>query len=122
MKFLHVITVLSSSLVSLTAAAPSDTTSNSLLGRAVQSGRATYYQVGQGACGIYNNPGDSVVAISSFWGWDRYPGEHCFKKIRVTAVDYGTVRDFLVVSECPTCGQNDIGKSSLSRRYMIATC
>ncbi|KAL2075133.1 hypothetical protein VTL71DRAFT_75 [Oculimacula yallundae] len=119
MKVSRAITLFSSPLVFLTAAAPLNTTSESLIGRAVQHGRATFYVPGLGACGMVNNPGDFVVAISSYWGWDRYPGEHCFQQIHVSAK--GKVLALTVVNECPTCGQNDIDLSPAAFRQWAST-
>lgn len=65
------------------------------------SGRATFYDVGLGACGGYNVASDWIVAQNSAQYGSGYPGPNCGKSITIqyggkTAV--ATIQD-----ECPTC-------------------
>ncbi|PJN29531.1 hypothetical protein CG736_03110 [Kitasatospora sp. CB02891] len=50
---------------------------------AAYTGRATYYDVGLGACGVRSSSGDMVVALNSAEFGSGYPGPHCFQKIRI---------------------------------------
>ncbi|KAK8869847.1 hypothetical protein IAR55_000415 [Kwoniella newhampshirensis] len=65
------------------------------------NGRATFYDVGLGACGGYNVASDYIVAQNSAQYGGGYPGPNCGKSITIsyngkTAV--ATIQD-----ECPTC-------------------
>ncbi|WWD15879.1 hypothetical protein CI109_100303 [Kwoniella shandongensis] len=75
------------------------------------SGRATFYDVGLGACGGYNVASDYIVAQNSAQYGGGYPGPNCGKSITIsyggkTAV--ATIQD-----ECPTCpyGGLDMSRS-----------
>ncbi|KAG8933259.1 hypothetical protein FRC02_012245 [Tulasnella sp. 418] len=70
------------------------------------SGTATYYITGLGACGIYNQPGDYIVALNSAQYGGGYPGPQCFKSIRITARGKSAVAQ--ITDECPTCGYGDL--------------
>ncbi|CAM5336909.1 Papain inhibitor [Streptomyces alboniger] len=48
------------------------------------AGRATYYDVGLGECGIVNKADDLVVALNAAQFGNGYPGPHCGKKIKIT--------------------------------------
>lgn len=74
--------------------------------RQTYSGRATFYDVGLGACGGYNVASDWIVAQNSAQFGGGYPGPNCGKSITIsyggkTAV--ATIQD-----ECPTCGYGDL--------------
>ncbi|ORY33786.1 RlpA-like double-psi beta-barrel-protein domain-containing protein-containing protein [Naematelia encephala] len=74
------------------------------------SGRATFYDVGLGACGGYNVASDWIVAENSDQYGGGYPGPNCGRSITIsyngkTAV--ATIQD-----ECPTC---DYGGLDMSR-------
>ncbi|KAK7693268.1 hypothetical protein QCA50_002835 [Cerrena zonata] len=63
--------------------------------------RYTWYDVGLGACGQYNQPGDFIVALSAInWG-DGYPGPNCFKSITISA--NGKTAQATIMDECMGC-------------------
>ncbi|CAG7849036.1 SubName: Full=Related to B2-aldehyde-forming enzyme {ECO:0000313/EMBL:CCA67114.1} [Serendipita indica DSM 11827] len=77
------------------------------------SGRATYYQVGLGACGQYNQPGDFIVALNAaqFEVGGGYPSPQCFRRINI---HYGgKTASAVVMDECPygACNYGDLDLS-----------
>ncbi|KAI0781115.1 RlpA-like double-psi beta-barrel-protein domain-containing protein-containing protein [Trametes elegans] len=72
--------------------------------------RLTFYDVGLGACGQYNQPSDFIVALSSQNYGGGYPGPHCFKMIEITC--NGKTTQAQIMDECPGC---DWGGLDLSR-------
>ncbi|KAG6372017.1 hypothetical protein JVT61DRAFT_8717 [Boletus reticuloceps] len=69
--------------------------------------RLTYYDVGLGACGIWNKPGDFIVALNVEQFGPGFPGEYCFKTItiwingaRATATITDKVRSVLALITC----------------------
>jgi len=72
-------------------------------------GRATYYQVGLGACGQYNVPGDFIVALNQAqFETGGYPSTQCFRGITITY--NGKTAHATVMDECPSggCGYGDL--------------
>ncbi|KZV81491.1 hypothetical protein EXIGLDRAFT_779671 [Exidia glandulosa HHB12029] len=70
--------------------------------RAFTNARATWYDVGLGACGDHNVAGDFIVAMNTPQYGKGYPGPHCGDKIKITykgITAIATVKD-----ECPGCG------------------
>ncbi|KAG9312543.1 RlpA-like double-psi beta-barrel-protein domain-containing protein-containing protein [Chiua virens] len=51
--------------------------------RSFTNARFTYYDVGLGACGVWNNPSDHIVALNVEQFGPGYPGEYCFKTITI---------------------------------------
>ncbi|KAG8918986.1 hypothetical protein FRC01_001542 [Tulasnella sp. 417] len=75
------------------------------------SGRATWYDVGLGACGDYNSPGDYIVALNSHQlDTSVYPPVQCGRKVRITYEGKSAVAT--VKDECPGCpfGALDMSK------------
>lgn len=91
-------------LLPLAAAAPVD-----LVKRQSFSGRATFYDVGLGACGGYNVASDFIVALNAPQYGGGYPGPNCG---RALTISYGgktataTVRD-----QCPGCAYGSLDLS-----------
>ncbi|KAG8690471.1 hypothetical protein FRC08_010522 [Ceratobasidium sp. 394] len=73
-------------------------------------GRATYYQTGMGACGIYNNPSDKIVALNAPQFGDGYPGPNCFKMI--TICKGSNCHGAQITDMCPGC---DYGALDMSQ-------
>ena len=83
---------------------------NSLAKRQSYSGRATFYDVGLGACGGYNVASDYIVALNSAQYGGGYPGPNCGRSITIShngKTAQATIRD-----QCPSC---DYGALDLSR-------
>ncbi|KAL0961551.1 hypothetical protein HGRIS_006490 [Hohenbuehelia grisea] len=72
------------------------------------TGRASFYDPnGVGACGIFNNPSDFVVAITpGHWA----NGAHCGRTVTVTSG--GKTIQVKVVDECFTCPADGIDLST----------
>lgn len=72
--------------------------------------RWTFYDVGLGACGKNNSPGDFIVALNSAQFGGGYPGPNCFKKI--TMQYNGKTTTATIMDECPGCpyGGLDLSK------------
>ncbi|CAL1704218.1 unnamed protein product [Somion occarium] len=63
--------------------------------------RFTFYDVGLGACGKWNQPDDFIVALSAInWG-DGYPGPQCFKSITISYG--GKTAQATIMDECMGC-------------------
>ncbi|KAH9456071.1 hypothetical protein MJO28_006083 [Puccinia striiformis f. sp. tritici] len=77
------------------------------------TGDATYYEPGMGACGLTNNSGDMIVAVSKLL-YDSFPSERgnpntnkvCGKRIRATYK--GKSCDLTVVDRCEGCLHDDL--------------
>jgi len=78
-------------------------------------GKATWYHVGQGACGKTSQASDYIVAI----GRNRFeqelppnrnPNQNllCSRKIKCTRPDKGTNVIVEVLDMCPGCGEDDL--------------
>jgi len=63
--------------------------------------RATFYDVGMGACGQYNQPGDFIVALNQDQFGSGYPGPHCFETITITYG--GKTAHATIMDMCPGC-------------------
>ncbi|TDL27551.1 hypothetical protein BD410DRAFT_782657 [Rickenella mellea] len=63
--------------------------------------RFTFYDVGLGACGIYNKPSDFIVALNSAQFGGGYPGPNCFKEINICY--NGKCTGAQITDECPGC-------------------
>lgn len=69
--------------------------------RATYNGRATFYDVGLGACGWTNTASDYIVAQNSDQYGSGYPGPNCGKSI---SISYGgKTLTATIADECPTC-------------------
>jgi predicted RNA-binding Zn-ribbon protein involved in translation (DUF1610 family) len=80
-----------------------------LLSKRDFSGRATFYDVGLGACGNTNVASDYIVALNTPQYGSSYPSPNCGKSITIsyngkTAV--ATIQD-----QCPGCGYGDLDLS-----------
>ncbi|KAG1757538.1 RlpA-like double-psi beta-barrel-protein domain-containing protein-containing protein [Suillus lakei] len=58
----------------------------------------TYFQDGQGACGVFNGPNDFIVALNSC---DFDGGSHCFQTITITVNGMSTQAQ--ITDQCPGC-------------------
>jgi len=63
--------------------------------------RFTFYDVGLGACGIWNVESDFIVALNTPQYGDGYPGPNCFKKIEISFGGKSTTAT--VTDQCPGC-------------------
>ncbi|KAH0835628.1 RlpA-like double-psi beta-barrel-protein domain-containing protein-containing protein [Lanmaoa asiatica] len=52
--------------------------------RSFTNSRFTFYDVGLGACGVWNKPGDMIVALNVEQFGPGYPGQYCFKPITIS--------------------------------------
>ncbi|OCF71909.1 hypothetical protein I204_07172 [Kwoniella mangroviensis CBS 8886] len=80
-----------------------NSTSNSIekRGQSYSNSRATFYDVGLGACGWYNSASDYIVAQNSAQYGSGYPGPNCGRSI---SVSYGgKTISATIADECPTC-------------------
>jgi len=95
------------SLATFTQAAPVSTPEN-LEKRITHWGRATYFEVGLGACGWWNKDADFIVALNSaiFQG---NGGSNCGQMLTITY--NGVTATAQVADECPTCGDQDLDLS-----------
>lgn len=95
----------------LAAAAPAPAQEQKLAARS-NSGKATFFEPGLGACGWQSSSGDAIVALTSKM-WDG--GSHCGKW--VTMEHNGAKTSAKIVDECPTCEGNaglDLSPSQFS--------
>ncbi|WWD10191.1 hypothetical protein V865_008325 [Kwoniella europaea PYCC6329] len=80
-----------------------NSTSNSIekRGQSYSNSRATFYDVGLGACGWYNSASDYIVAQNSAQYGSGYPGPNCGRSI---SISYGgKTISATIADECPTC-------------------
>ncbi|KAL1746156.1 Non-catalytic module family EXPN protein [Schizophyllum fasciatum] len=99
-------------LVAPALAGPVPASGSEMAKRGDHSGQATYFEVGQGACGWNSVDSDWVVALDSA---TYSGGEHCGKTITMTATkDDGSTATgtAVVVDECPSCGEGSVGEFS----------
>ncbi|CAE6515526.1 unnamed protein product [Rhizoctonia solani] len=73
------------------------------------SGTATYYAVGQGACGQVNVASDFIVALNSPQYGSGYPGPNCFKPITICAK--GKCVGATIMDQCPGCAYGSLDLS-----------
>ncbi|KAG8215760.1 RlpA-like double-psi beta-barrel-protein domain-containing protein-containing protein [Butyriboletus roseoflavus] len=52
--------------------------------RSFTNARFTFYDVGLGACGIWNSRSDMIVALNVEQFGTGYPGQYCFKPITIS--------------------------------------
>ncbi|KAF8835605.1 hypothetical protein BDN67DRAFT_975101, partial [Paxillus ammoniavirescens] len=52
--------------------------------RSFTNARFTFYDVGLGACGVWNGRNDHIVALNVEQFGPGYPGQYCFKTITIT--------------------------------------
>jgi len=98
-------------LLPLTLAAPARSNRDtSLTKRQSYSGRATFYDVGLGACGGYNVGTDYIVALNTAQYGGGYPGPNCGRSITISA--NGVTVQATIQDQCPSC---DYGSLDLSR-------
>ncbi|WRT67092.1 uncharacterized protein IL334_004058 [Kwoniella shivajii] len=70
-------------------------------GQQYANSRATFYDVGLGACGWYNSANDYIVAQNSAQYGGGYPGPNCGRSITIS---YGGKQvTATIADECPTC-------------------
>ncbi|KAI0057887.1 riboflavin-aldehyde forming enzyme [Artomyces pyxidatus] len=69
-------------------------------------GRGTWFDVGLGACGLYNVDSDFIVALATP---DYAGGAHCNQMITITA--NGQTASAQVRDECPSCNSGSIDMS-----------
>ncbi|KAH7912138.1 RlpA-like double-psi beta-barrel-protein domain-containing protein-containing protein [Hygrophoropsis aurantiaca] len=78
--------------------------------------RFTYFADGLGACGIYSQPTDYIVALNS----DQYgSGGYCFQMITITYG--GQTTQAQIVDECPGCGWGELDFSQGLFEYFADT-
>ena len=82
----------------------------SLAKRDTYGGRATFYDVGLGACGWNNVASDYIVAQNSAQFGSSYPSPNCGKYITISY--NGITATAEIADECPTC---DYGSLDFSR-------
>ena len=98
---------------------------NSLEKRQSFSGRATFYDVGLGACGEYKRvyaslfasrhmltysvESDFIVALNTAQYGGGYPGPNCFKSITISYG--GKTAQAKIMDQCPSCGYGDLDLS-----------
>lgn len=63
--------------------------------------RATFYDVGLGACGNHNSRGDFIVALNTHQYGSGYPGPQCGKGINIHYK--GKTAHAVIQDECPGC-------------------
>jgi len=111
-----------STLPALTAAAPVEGTQ---LEARANSGRATYFYPGLGACGKNNGNNDYIVAVSKLL-YDTYPGHTanpnnnpvCGRKIKAS---YGGKSVTVTVADrCESCAFNDLDFSPAAFQQLAA--
>ncbi|KDN49434.1 hypothetical protein RSAG8_02136, partial [Rhizoctonia solani AG-8 WAC10335] len=73
------------------------------------SGTATYYAVGQGACGQVNVASDFIVALNAPQYGSGYPGPNCFKPITICA--NGKCVGATIMDQCPGCAYGSLDLS-----------
>ncbi|RXK36710.1 hypothetical protein M231_06017 [Tremella mesenterica] len=75
------------------------------------NGRATFYDVGLGACGWWNVASDYIVAQNSDQFGSSYPSPNCGKSITISYGGKTAVAQ--IADECPTCpyGGLDMSRS-----------
>ncbi|KAI0086315.1 RlpA-like double-psi beta-barrel-protein domain-containing protein-containing protein [Irpex rosettiformis] len=65
--------------------------------------RFTFYDVGLGACGLFNSPSDFIVALNSvqFDESSGYPAKNCFRMVTIEV--NGKTAQAQITDECPGC-------------------
>ncbi|WRT66739.1 uncharacterized protein IL334_003702 [Kwoniella shivajii] len=83
--------------------------------RVNHNGQATYFEVGLGACGWWNQNSDYIVALNSEI-FERNGGSNCGQGITLTNTDNGKTIKVSVADECPTCdgGSLDLSPSAFA--------
>ncbi|KAG0698631.1 hypothetical protein DFH29DRAFT_810081 [Suillus ampliporus] len=69
--------------------------------RSFNNARFTFYEVGLGACGQYNYPGDFIVALNVAQCGIGYPGPQCFKTITISYG--GKTAQATIMDKCMGC-------------------
>ncbi|WVR06669.1 hypothetical protein IAU60_003701 [Kwoniella sp. DSM 27419] len=95
-------------IVAALAAVSFATASPTLQKKDQNSGQATYYDAGLGACGWTNSNDDFVVAVNSA----QYQGGNCGKQIWVWNPSTSTIAFPTIADECPTCAYGDLDMST----------
>ncbi|KZO89894.1 hypothetical protein CALVIDRAFT_491240 [Calocera viscosa TUFC12733] len=73
------------------------------------SGRATFFDVGLGACGQNNVASDFIVALNTPQYGSGSPGPECFLMITITY--NGITQQAQIMDECPSCNYGDLDMS-----------
>ncbi|KAL1668947.1 Non-catalytic module family EXPN protein [Schizophyllum commune] len=105
------LSALLATLVAPALGSPLPATGSEMAKRGDHSGQATYYEVGEGACGWYSQDSEWVVALDSA---TYAGGGHCGKTITMTATkeDGSTATGTAtVVDECPSCAEGSVDLS-----------
>ncbi|RDB25330.1 hypothetical protein Hypma_007562 [Hypsizygus marmoreus] len=79
--------------------------SSSSLTKRDLTGKATWFNVGLGSCGLTNVDSDYIVALSPA------QGSHCNQQIRITDETTGVSATATVRDTCPGCGADDLDLS-----------
>jgi len=69
--------------------------------RSFTNSRLTFYDVGMGACGIWNKPSDMIVALNVEQFGPGYPGQYCFKPITISC--NGMTIQATITDKCMGC-------------------
>ncbi|KAK1925007.1 RlpA-like double-psi beta-barrel-protein domain-containing protein-containing protein [Papiliotrema laurentii] len=87
----------------------------SLAKRESFNGRATFYDVGLGACGWTNSANDYIVALNTPQYGGGYPGPNCGRSITITA--NGVTVQATIADQCPGCpyGALDMSRGLFTR-------
>ncbi|EJT98499.1 barwin-like endoglucanase [Dacryopinax primogenitus] len=95
-------------LASLALALPAPQASSSSLEPTVFTGRATWFEVGLGACGYTDTDADYVVALNA----PQYTsGDFCNRFLLVSNSDTGASAVAKVRDECPGCAEGSLDMS-----------
>ncbi|KIJ67209.1 hypothetical protein HYDPIDRAFT_165904 [Hydnomerulius pinastri MD-312] len=69
--------------------------------RSFLNARFTFYDVGLGACGVWNNRNDPIVALNVAQFGAGYPGPYCFKTITISFG--GKTAQATITDKCMGC-------------------
>ncbi|KZT23541.1 hypothetical protein NEOLEDRAFT_1179989 [Neolentinus lepideus HHB14362 ss-1] len=95
------------SLLSMVAAAPVE--AQHLEARSkTYHGQGTWFNVGLGNCGEYNQDSDLIVALDTA---TYNSGSHCNKHITIVNTSNGKKAKAMVRDSCPSCGTGSIDMS-----------
>ncbi|KAF8630007.1 hypothetical protein AX15_003156 [Amanita polypyramis BW_CC] len=98
---------------SMTFAVPiplQDDTTVGLEKRVAHSGRGTWFHVGLGNCGDYDNDGEPIVAISKAL-YDQNNGSNCNQWMQIVNSSNGRKVYAKVRDSCPDCSYGDLDMS-----------
>ncbi|KAI9020919.1 RlpA-like double-psi beta-barrel-protein domain-containing protein-containing protein, partial [Phycomyces nitens] len=84
------------------------------------SGYGTYYDVGPGSCGSYNDNSEDVAALNKEqMGYSPNPNENenCGRRVRVSGPNGRTIT-ITIVDMCPACGYGSLDLSPAVYRQL----